>query len=170
VAEPVAVPFRGCRTTVRETWIDYNGHLNDACYAVVLGEANEQMLETLGVSAGYQRSTGCAMYTVEAHLRYLGEAVVGDVLRAETMLVDADTKRLRLHTALRHADGRPVATGEYLYLHVDTSSGHVEPFPFERRGPISRVLAAHSTLERPAHLGAGLGMPTKPAATPSGSA
>ena len=64
-------PFRGYRAQVHEEWIDYNGHLSDGYYAVVFSVANELLLQELGVSADYQAGTGRAMYTVEAHLRYL---------------------------------------------------------------------------------------------------
>ena len=59
------------------------------------------------------------MYTVESHIRYLAEARRGDLIGAASLLVSADAKRLRLHTLLRRGDGKPVATGEYVYLHVD---------------------------------------------------
>lgn len=156
MAEPIAAPFSGYRTAVRKEWIDYNGHLNDGCYGIVLSEANERMLAALDVSDAYRKASGRAMYTVEAHLRYLAEATLGQVLSAETMLVGADAKRLRLHTVLRHEDDRPVATGEYLYLHVHAAVGRTEPFPPEVRRVVTRVLAVHSTLERPVHLGLGV--------------
>jgi len=164
VAERVPAPLRAYRTTVRPEWTDYNGHLNDGCYAVVLSEANELLLELLGVSAEYRRTTGRAMFTVEAHLRFLAEAAQGEVLEAESLLVDADTKRLRVHTLLRSAAGRPVATGEHLYLHVDADQGQVEGFPAAVQRVVARVLAAHAGLERPAHLGLGVG--ARPAPRP----
>lgn len=157
-------PFRGYRAAVRDEWVDYNGHLGDASYAVVLTAANELLLEELGVSAGYRRATGRAMYTVAAHLRYLAQAGPGDVLTAESILVGADRKRLRVHTLLRHEDGEPVATGEHLYLHVDTAAGSVEPFPAQVQARIDLLLAAHAALERPAHLG--LGLPARPLISP----
>ena len=46
-----AAPYARYRTEVREEWIDYNGHLNDAGYAIVLSEANEVLLAHLGLSA-----------------------------------------------------------------------------------------------------------------------
>ena len=152
--------FAGWRGTVRDEWIDYNGHLNDGCYALVLSEAVELLLVELGLSAEHRASSGCGMYTVEAHLRYLAEVPRGAALTAESIVVDADTKRLRVHTLLLH-DGRPVATGEHLYLHVRADPGGVVPYPPEVQARVDRVLADHATLERPAHLGLGVG--TRPA-------
>ena len=106
--------------------------MNDASYAQVLTDANEAFLDALGMSADYRERTGCSLYTVEMTIRFLREVGLDDELRAESLLVANDAKRVRLHTTLLAADGAPVATGETLYLHVDTSAGGVRPIP---RGP-----------------------------------
>src|SRR5215813_12627813 len=87
-----AAPFGQYRTEVRAEWIDYNGHLHDAGYAIVLSEANEALLAHLGLSEAYRTGTGRAMYTVESHIRYLAEAARGDVIEAASLLVSADAK------------------------------------------------------------------------------
>src|SRR5262252_1532465 len=89
-----SVPFARYTTEIRHEWIDYNGHLNDAGYAVVLSEANEVLLACLDLSADYRARTGRAMYTVECHIRYLNECRLGDVLAAASFLVSGDVKRL----------------------------------------------------------------------------
>lgn len=152
-----AGPFRRYRAPVREDWIDYNGHLNDAGYAVVLSAANEVLLAELGMSADYRAATGRALYTAECHIRYLAEAKLGDVLAAASMLVTADQKRLRVHTVLSRADGTTVATGEHLYLHVDEAAGGVTPMPPDRWAAVAALLAAHAALDRPYYLGLGVG-------------
>ena len=157
-----AAPYARYRTKVREEWIDYNGHLHDAGYAIVLSEANEALLAHLGLSEAYRADTGRAMYTVESHIRYLAEAVRGDVIEAGSLLVSADAKRLRVHTVLRRDDGVPVATGEYLYLHVDQAVGRVTAMPPDRWAAVSALLSAHAALDRPGHLGRGIGDSRQP--------
>jgi acyl-CoA thioesterase FadM len=144
-------------TEVRDEWIDYNGHLHDAGYAIVLSEANEVLLEELGLSERYRARTGCAMYTVESHIRYLAECRRGERLEAASFLVSADAKRLRVHTALTKAGGTPVATGEHLYLHVDDAAGRVTQMPSERWAAVEVMLAAHADIARPGYLGRGVG-------------
>ena len=151
-----AGPYARYRTKVPEEWIDYNGHLNDAGYAIVLSEANEVLLAHLGLSEAYRMDTGRAMYTVESHIRYLAEAVRGDVIEAVSLLVSADAKRLRVHTGLRRDDGVLVATGEYLYLHVDQAGGSVTAMPPDRWAAVNALLSAHAALDRPGHLGRGV--------------
>jgi len=156
----VTGPFAAYRAKVRPEWIDYNGHLNDSAYAVVCAQANELLLDALGVGAAYREATGCSTYTVEAHLRFLAEVRADGELRAESVLVAADDKRLRVHTTLLDARDVPVLTGEYLYLHVDGAAGRVVPFPADRAQAVATMLAEHAALPRPAHLGAGISKPT----------
>jgi acyl-CoA thioester hydrolase len=145
------------RTEVRADWIDYNGHLNDAGYAIVLSEANEALLAHLGLSEAYRMGTGRAMFTAESHIRYLAEARQGDVIEAASLLVSADAKRMRVHTLLRRDDGVAIATGEYFYLHVDQAAGGVTAMPPDRWAAVDALLSAHTSLERPEHLGRGVG-------------
>lgn len=154
-----AAPYARYRTEVREEWIDYNGHLHDVGYAIVLSEANEVLLAHLGLSEGYRVDTGRAMYTVESHIRYLAETKRGDVIEAASLLVSADAKRMRIHTLLSRGGGVPVATGEHLYLHVDEAVGGVTAMPADRWAAVDALLSAHASLDRPAHLSLGVGAP-----------
>jgi hypothetical protein len=73
-------PFTAYREQVRPEWLDYNGHLNDASYAIVLTRAHELLLENLGLSAAYRESHQASMFTVEMHLRYVAEVNAGRLL------------------------------------------------------------------------------------------
>jgi acyl-CoA thioester hydrolase len=130
---------------VRPEWLDYNGHLNDASYAIVLTRAHELLLEHLGLSAAYRESHRASMFTVEMHLTFVAEVNAGQALTASTLVVDADHKRLRLRSEL-YADGVLAATGECLYLHVDTVAGRTAPLPSDRQSAVDVLLAAHAEL------------------------
>ncbi len=157
-----AAPFARYRAEVGAEWIDFNGHLHDAGYALMLSEANEVLLAHLGLSKGYRADTGRAMYTVESHIRYLAESKRGDVIEAASLLVSADARRMRVHTLLSRDNGVPVATGEHLYLHVDEAAGGVTAMPADRWAAVEALLSAHASLDRPAHLGRGVGAPRTP--------
>jgi acyl-CoA thioester hydrolase len=158
-AEPVGAsgaPFTAYRQEVRREWLDYNGHLHDASYAIVLSDAHEELLAELGLSMDYRTQQAASMFTVETHLRFLAECSQGQTLTAATVLVAADAKRLRLYSDL-HADRVPVATGESLYVHVDTDTGRSAPLPEDRWDKVAAMLAAHADIPRPDHLGRGVG-------------
>jgi acyl-CoA thioester hydrolase len=139
-------PFSAYREQVRPEWVDYNGHLNDASYAIVLTRAHELLLEHVGLSADYRRTHLASMYTVEMHLRFVAEVTAGQTLTASTSVVEADHKRLRLRSEL-YADGVRAATGECLYLHVDTVAGRTAPLPPDRRAAVDALLAQHARVE-----------------------
>ena len=126
--------------------IDYNGYMNDAAYAQVITDANESFLDALGLSADYRQATGCSMYTVELTIKFLREAGLDDLIRAETQLASHDSKRVRLRTTLLAEDLSPLATGESMYVHVDTATGRVSVLPDNRLLVLEQVQHAHDAL------------------------
>ena len=144
----VNTPYTSFSCGVPPSSIDYNGHMNDATYAQVLTDANEMFLDALGLSAAYRESTGGAMYTVEITLKFLHEVSAADTIRAESWVGSCDSKRLRLATTLLVGD-TPVASGDSLYLHVDTGTGKVSPFPDDRAQLLARMEKAHDEASAP---------------------
>jgi len=137
-------PFAEFGCVVTESAIDYNGHMNDAAYAQVLADANELFLDALGLSVSYRERTGCALYTVEMTIRFRQEVSLGQTLRGESWLSSHDAKRVGVHTRIIAADGGTVATGDTLYLHVDTAAGEVRPFPEDRAALLAEVRTCHA--------------------------
>jgi acyl-CoA thioesterase FadM len=144
----VAVPFTQFSCGVAPTTIDYNGHMNDAAYAQVLTDANEMFLDALGLSAEYRERTGAAMYTVEITIKFLHEVNATDTITAESRVASHDAKRLRVHSTLLVGD-TPVASGDSLYLHVDTNAGKVSPFPSDRLAVLASVQTDHDEAPTP---------------------
>lgn len=125
------------RQQLRPEWVDYNGHLSEAYYVLVFGFTTDALMEHVGMDAEYLQSTGCSLYTVEGHVRYLRE-VRGDAeLIVTTRIIDVGAKKLRLCHEMRVGD-ELVATEEMLLLHVDGNAGKAAPFPDDT----SRALAA----------------------------
>ncbi|WP_405875235.1 thioesterase family protein [Streptomyces sp. NBC_00005] len=126
------------RETVRPEWIDYNGHLSEAFYVLVFGFATDTLMERTGMDAAYRKSTGCSMYTVESHVRYLRDVPEEAQLAVLTRMLGAAGKKARFThemyvvtgpQAEPEADAVPVATIELLALHVDQEAGRATPFP-----------------------------------------
>src|ERR1700727_2362649 len=104
---------------VAPEWIDYNGHMTEHRYLEVFADTTDVFLPLIGAGGDYAAS-GSSYYTVETHIRHLGEAHAGDRLTVSTQLLGHDPKRLHLfHEIRRDDDGSPVATGEHMLLHVD---------------------------------------------------
>ena len=88
---------------VRHEWVDYNGHMTEARYAEVLGNASDAFLRHVGFDAGYLEA-GHSFYTVESHIRYLAEVAAGEPLATTTQVLGADAEA---GACLPHALARP---------------------------------------------------------------
>ena len=127
----MAEPLCSWSEPVLEEWIDYNGHLSEAYYVLVLGHATDEVMETVGLGSAYRESTGASLYTVEAHLRYLDQVGPGEQLEVRSWVIGANSKLLWIWHEL-WAGGTLRATEEILGLHVDTGSvsGTTASVPF----------------------------------------
>jgi betainyl-CoA thioesterase len=126
------------RETVSPEWVDYNGHMSEAFYVLVFGHATDALMDRTGMDSAYRKSTGCSMYTVESHIRYLRDVPEGARLAVRTRVLGADGKKARFSHEMYvlpgprsepDADTDPVATTELLTLHVDQEAGRATPFP-----------------------------------------
>jgi betainyl-CoA thioesterase len=116
------------RQRVRPEWIDYNGHLSEAYYVLVFGFATDALMERTGLDEQYRTSTGCSLYTVEAHVRYLREVGPDAEMVVRTRVTELGAKKLRVAHEM-FVDGTQVATEEITALHVDTTVGRTTAFP-----------------------------------------
>ncbi|MGF0118295.1 thioesterase family protein [Promicromonospora sp. Marseille-Q5078] len=123
-AAPAVLP--PWREPVRDEWIDYNGHLSEAYYVLVLGHATDAVMDHVGLGPDYRGQHDASLYTVEAHVRYLQEVPAGADLEVRSSVVGATGKALHLWHEL-WVEGRLRATEEILGLHV--AGGRSAPFP-----------------------------------------
>ncbi len=107
------------RATIDASWIDYNGHLRDAYYGLVLSYAIDEMMEQIGLDAAYRERTRCTLYTLELHIHYLREVKASDALEVKTLVLDCDRKRIHAGCQFSCAgvDGY-AAVAELMLLHV----------------------------------------------------
>jgi acyl-CoA thioester hydrolase len=105
-------------------WVDFNNHMRDAYYVLLISFANDQIMDELGLGPRYLKATGHTIYNIDTRIRYLKEAHGGDPLRVDMLLVDADSKRLHLHSTIRNdTTDTPLAVNESILLHVDQAGG-----------------------------------------------
>lgn len=119
------------RTRIQPEWIDYNGHLRDAYYGLVLSYAIDDVMDHLGLDAAYRERTRCTLYTLELHMHYLHEVKGTEQLNVETSILDADGKRIHMGCRFVSApSSNTVATGEVMLLHVHQGEKPASaPFP-----------------------------------------
>ncbi|MEW4458308.1 thioesterase family protein [Roseibium algicola] len=149
--------------TVKDDWIDYNGHLNMAYYNVLFDTAVDEVFHRLGMGPDYVKTRGGSFFTAEVHVCYLRELSAGMKVIATLQLVDFDAKRAHLYQELRHAEeGWLSATSEQLSLHVDMNARKVAPWPEDIAANLTALSQAHASLPRPERAGRHIEIRKKP--------
>ena len=137
-------------------WVDANRHMNDGYYAVAFGEASWRVQDHLGLHAEYRERTGGTLYSVEAHLTWARELVLGQRLHIDSLVLGVDAKRLRVfHRLFATGERYAAATMDVMMLHVVQGEDGVQtmPFPADVARDLERVAAEHAALEVPEEAG-----------------
>ncbi len=152
-------------TRIPSDWVDYNGHTNDSRYAQLSCDASDAFLRLIGMDAEYLRN-GHSWFTAESHISYLAQSSAGDAVYVTTQVLSHDPKRLHVFNRMHRADGDTLmATGEHMYLHVDTEANRAVPAPQDMIDRIATIATAHAGLERAPQAGRFVGAPR---VTPAG--
>jgi len=155
---PIVCPQK----TVDPAWIDYNGHMNMAYYNLIFDQCVDYVYDNIGIGAEYARTTGGSCFTLEIHVNYLQELVLGDPVRVTFQLLDWDAKRLHYYEEMFHAEkGYLAATSEQLALHVNMESRRSAAFPQHIQEKLSQLMADHASLPRDERVGQIMGIRRK---------
>ncbi len=151
-------PLRLFEARVRPEWLDYNGHMTESRYLYVFGLASDTLFRSVGVDEHY-RARARMFFSVETHLTHQAEALVNEPFYVTAQLLSVDDKRLRVFYRLqRESDGKLLATGEQMYLHVDTAIRHSCAIDAAVRTQLDQLVAAHAQLPSPRERGRSVGM------------
>lgn len=146
-------PLRIVDTKVSAAWVDYNGHMTEHRYLQVFGDTTDGLLRLIGVDLDYVRD-GHSYYTVETHIRNLGEARLGDALYSTCQVLSSDEKRLHIFSTIYNAaTNEAVATAEQMALHVDSKAGKSVPAPEHVLSKLAAIAEAHAQLPAPEGVG-----------------
>ena len=137
------------QTAILPEWIDYNGHVRDAYYGLIVSHAIDALMDRIGVDAAYRQRTGCTLYTVEMHIHYLHEVKQADTAIVNVRIAGADAKRI--HAAfelLRAGHSGVAASAEAMLLHVrqQGESAQTMAFPPAVVAAIAQLQAAGAGL------------------------
>jgi len=158
---PYAAPVTLADRKVPAEWIDYNGHMNVAYYVMAIDQALDRFLEDeLGIGEAHAARVRQGPYALQSHVQYLGELLEGALFSVAVRLIDCDAKRMQVFVELR-AGGAVAATCEQLMMNVDLETRRSTPYPDLAQARMAVMLKAHAALERPAQLGAAIGIRRK---------
>ncbi|MGD1877783.1 MAG: carnitine 3-dehydrogenase [Kiloniellaceae bacterium] len=137
-------------------WTDYNNHMTESRYLQCFADASDALLRLIGVDADYVANGG-SYFTVETHIRHLDEVAALEPVTATTQVLDAKGKKLHLFHRLYHADGRLLATGEHLLIHVSLKTRSAEEPAPAIAAKASALASGHAGLPQPEGAGRAIG-------------
>ncbi len=156
--QDAADPGAALTTHVDAAWIDYNGHMTEWAYLKVFGDSTDVLLAAIGAGPDYVAG-GHSFYTVESHLRHLGQARLGERIAVATHVLGADAKRLHIFHTMTGADGAAIATAEHMLVHVDAAAERSAPMRPAVAEAVAALAAAHAAMPRPDAAGRQIALP-----------
>jgi len=148
---------------VDNAWVDFNGHMNVAYYAMLFDHALDRFLDLVGLGQEYTRQARGSMFVVENHFTYQREVMSGDPLAVKFQLLDYDRKRIHCFMELyQTADDFLAATSEQISMHVDMIARRSASMPGPESKCLHQILDAHSRIARPKEVGHKIGIRRKP--------
>ncbi|MGI9286383.1 MAG: carnitine 3-dehydrogenase [Pseudomonadales bacterium] len=148
----ITAPVVSVQRAIPIDWTDYNDHMNESRYGQVFSDAADAIMALIGADAAYI-NTGMSYFTVETKIRYLEETVAGDRIYVNSQVLEGQGKKLRLLHQMHHRDGRPLASGEQLLIHVNLETRRACEPSAEVLTRKEQLAAAHSHLPIPEFVG-----------------
>ena len=156
--QDLSKPLALHQDVVQPQWVDYNNHMTEGSYLLVMGDASDALFRFIGIDQGY-RDSGMSFYTVETHMLNKAEISAGEGFRITTQVLNLDEKRLHIfHRMERTEDGVLVASGEQMLLHVNSQESRACPIREDVKGNLDRIFAEHRDLAAPDDAGRSIGI------------
>jgi len=141
-------------TSIREEWIDFNGHMNMAYYVLLFDQALTNFLESHDLGLAYVRDSGKSLFALENHVTYQHELKQGDPIRVHFQLLDVDSKFIHYFMRLFHRDMTTAsATMEQISLHVNMANRMPARFGEKDMARLLDTLDRHREIGRPREMG-----------------
>ncbi|MEP9383231.1 thioesterase family protein [Nocardioides sp. KR10-350] len=126
---------------------DHNGHVNVRHYYDLHMRAADVAFEEWGIDPDYLRRTNRSVFSVEHHIAYLSEVVVGDRVSLYVRLFARSAKVVHgMSVLVDDTSGLVANTVEFVEAHVDLTSRRASPFGDDVAAALDEAIAAHSAL------------------------
>lgn len=139
------------RVRVPPEWEDLNGHVNVQHYLTMYDRTNDAMLELLGVSAEWVRTSQIGLVDLEHHIWFNRELHVGDEVEMYLRITGLSERCAQGVVFLLNArDGHVASAIEFLSTSVDLAARRVTPLPPAVQARLVALHGAHEALDWPA--------------------
>ena len=159
--DDIGAPIETVSRAVPLDWTDYNGHMNEAKYLQVFGDATDRFMWIVGCDADYI-ATGGSYFTAETHIRHIDEIHAGTRIRVDTICLNGQGKKMHVFHQLWAQDGdgeRLCATGEHILIHVSLETRRPSNPSDQIARRLGTIEAAHAALPKPDGIGRYVGAP-----------
>ncbi len=149
------------KTPVLADWVDYNGHLRDAFYLLIFSFATDAFMDRIGLATDDRDASGHSLFTLEAHINFLHEVILGESVEVRTQIIGHDGKRVQLYHGLYKAgEDVELAASEQMLLHVDLAAGpESAPFSEASMQALRLLSEAQHDQPEPRYVGRVIGLP-----------
>ncbi|MCA0434775.1 MAG: thioesterase family protein [Proteobacteria bacterium] len=159
---PIPLPHKSSVMGIEPEWVDYNGHFNMAYYLVLFDRAADALLDSLGMSLDYVKTTHQSFFTLETHTSYLRELAPDHKVIVEAQILDHDHKRIHYVQQMKHAEeGWVSCVLEVMLGHVDLKAKKTSNFPPDILARIAALAEVHKALPVPPQVGHKIGLPKR---------
>lgn len=136
------------RTTVPPAFEDMNGHVNVRHhYGLHMDGAEGAFVDDLGLDESWLERTGQSSFSVEHHLQFSSEILVGDDVSVHLRVLGRSRKAIHTMTILYDRTRDEVAsTLESLELYVDLTTRRTTPMPDELAKLLDALVDEHAGL------------------------
>ena len=156
VTEDLGRPIRTVEGRVPPHYTDYNNHMTESRYLQYFADATDAFMRLIGADAEYIAG-GLSYFTVETHIRHLDEVQGLEPVTVDTQVLAGRGKKMHLFHTMRHGDGRLLATGEHMLLHVSLETrSSCDPAPAVK-ARLEEIAALHGSLPAPEGAGRAVG-------------
>ena len=132
---------------VRTEWLDDNGHMNLGYYLILFDASTEVLFTEAGIGSGTPTPDRHSVFTLEAHMSYHNELLLGEAFYCRTRLLGYDHNKLRYaHWMFKEQGDELCATNELLSLNVDLATRRACPFNLAARKNLAKISKRHRGL------------------------
>ena len=149
----------GDRRAAPPEWEDANGHVNVSAYYDFHMRATEGAVAELGWNEKYIERTGKSLFSLEHHLQFYDETLVGQEVSVHVRLLDRNERLLHgVSILVNHTTGCVANTVEFVEAHVDLATRRTSLFLLEFTEVLDRMLEEHRRLPWSVPLNGAMGL------------
>jgi acyl-CoA thioester hydrolase len=157
--EPIPAPFVGLKTTVKQEWIDFNGHLNAGYYFVIFDESVSDFMEFVGLTKAFRDTHKVTTFSVEGHITFEREIGLGEPIEIRTQLLGWDAKKFHYLNVMHHGtEGWVAATNELMSMHISQETRRSAPMAQEIQDRLAAISEVHGAMPVPPQVGRVIGL------------